>query len=501
MQFYFSVYIYSLFTVFIHSFVVVNPLFIWYSNGILQKKEGISAMKNTTGQIPKVGFLEKLGFCSFSTASNVVFNFKDLFYLFFLTNVLGIEMFHAGIITGLGIVWDAINDPLVGYWAVNHTFKNGEKCRPFALWCAVPWAITVVLMFTGFEVAYGVKMGLAIAIYFLFELFNTFVAIPYNSMGSLATDRDADRRSINIARNLGGCFGSAIGSLALYPLLSLFGGLDGEGNVLPGKAGSTAFLCAAAVMGAVCIAGSLAHYFTTKERVEQEKEDDSHLGILQVFKMLLSCRSWVINTLYILCYNVLNLLIMSTVNYYATYVLGSASSATTILAVYLVVSIIATVLSAPIDKALGRRKTMILSAAIYIVGKIWFIFQPASIGAIYVNSITVAISMSLAFVLFNTNRNNIADLIEHNTGRRIDSLVSTCDNLACKLAKAGANLLMTGALASAGFNAELPTQPEAAIHTIYALLGWVPAIIAVAMLVIVFFHPIEKEMAAIKKEK
>ena len=455
-------------------------------------------MEKETGihrQTPPVGFLEKLGFCTFSTASNVVFNFKDLFYLFFLTNVMGIKIAHAGMITAIGIIWDAVNDPMVGYWAVNHQFKNGEKCRPFALWCAVPWAATVVLMFTCFDVAYGLKLGIAIAIYFLFELFNTFAAIPYNSMGSLATNRDADRRSINVARNLGGCIGSGIGSIALYPLLGLFGGLDANGNVSQDEAGKTAFFYAAMVMGAVCIVGSLAHYFTTRERVKQVREDDSKLSILQVTKMLLSCRSWVINTLYIICYGVLNLLIMSTINYYATYVLGSASAATPILAVYLLVSVIATLMSVPIDKKLGRRKTMIFSAAVYIVGKIWFVLNPYSLGAIYVNAVSVAIAMSLAFVLFNTNRNNIADLIEWKHGRRIDSLVSTCDNLASKLSKAGANLLMTGALAAAGFDANLAVQTQAAVNTLNALLGWVPMLIGMAMLVIVFFHPIEKEMA------
>lgn len=52
---------------------------------------------NNSTQTVRIGFLEKLGFCTFSTASNVVFNFKDLFYLFFLTNVLGIRIAHAGI--------------------------------------------------------------------------------------------------------------------------------------------------------------------------------------------------------------------------------------------------------------------------------------------------------------------------------------------------------------------------------------------------------------------
>ena len=458
-------------------------------------------MQNNTLQkeTAPIGFLEKLGFGTFSTASNVVFNFKDLFYLFFLTNVMGIQIAHAGIITAIGIVWDAVNDPMVGYWAVNHRFKNGEQCRPFALWCAVPWAVPVVLMFTCFDVSYGLKLGIAITIYFLFELFNTFAAIPYNSMGSLATNRDSDRRSINVARNLGGCVGSGIGSIALYPLLGLFGGLDANGNVLQDDAGRTAFFFAAMVMGSVCILGSFAHYFTTRERVKQVSQDESRVSFLQAAKMLLSCRSWVMNTLYIICYGMLNLLIMSTINYYATYVLGSAAAATPILAVFLATAVIITLLATPIDRKLGRRNTMVCSALIYMLGKIWFMLDPYSMGAIYVNGITVAISMNLAFVMFNTNRNNIADLIEVKNGRRIDSLVSTCDNLASKLSKAGANLLMTGALAAAGFNADLPSQPQSAIDTICALLGWVPMLVAVVMLVIAIFHPIEKEMAQLKR--
>ncbi len=457
--------------------------------------------KSTYVETPKLGTLEKLGFGTFSTASNVVFNFKDLFYLFFLTNVMGIRMEHAGMITALGILWDAINDPLVGYWAETHRFKNGEKCRPFALWCAIPWGITVVLMFTCFEVNYWLKLVIALCIYFLFELFNTFAAIPYNSMGALATNRDADRRSINIARNLGGCVGSAIGSLALYPLLGLFGGLDANGNVMANDAGKQAVFCAAIVMAAVCVLGSFAHYFTTRERVKQVSQDNTKISFFAAAKMLLKCKSWVVNMLYVVCYGILNLLIMSTINYYATYVLGSSAAATPILAVFLVVSVISTVLAGPIDARLGRRGTMVLSAAAYVAGKIWFVINPYSMGAIYVNGIFTAFAMSLAFVCFNTNRNNIADLVEFQNGRRIDSLVSTVDNLGAKLSKAGTSLAMTGALAAAGFVEKAPAQPQAAINTICALLGWVPMVVAGIMLAVVWFHPIEKEMANMRAKQ
>lgn len=451
--------------------------------------------------IAKISMLEKFGFATYSTASNVIFNFVDLFYLFFLTNVMGIQIAHAGWIIGIGIIWDAINDPLVGFWSINHRFKSGESCRPLALWCAVPWAITTVLMFTCFEFSYAAKLVTAIFIYLLFELVNTLGDIPYTSMAGLATDNGSERRAINVARNLGACVGSAIGSVALYPLLNLFGGLDTDGNILPGKLGESAFFKAAIVMGIVCILGCLFHYFTTKERIKPVSTEHTKLKISTVVRTLLSCRSWIMNMLYVVCYNVLNLLVMSTINYYATYVLGSSAAATPILAAYLVVSIIASFVSIPIDKALGRRKTMILATIIHMLGKIWFIFNPYTLSAVYVNAICVGFSIALAYVAFNTNRSTIADLLEQKSGQRIDGIVATSENFISKLSKAGVNLLMTTALSIAGFNADLSTQPAPAIHTLAALLGIVPLCVAALMLLVAIFHPIEKEMAELNQTK
>ena len=57
---------------------------------------------------------------------------------------------------------------------------------------------------------------------------------------------------------------------------------------------------------------------------------------------------------------------------------------------------------------------------------------------------------------------------------------------------------MTAALGAAGFNAELAEQPQSALDTICALLGWVPLVFAAIMLVIAIFHPIENEMAEMR---
>ncbi|HWS29970.1 MAG TPA: glycoside-pentoside-hexuronide (GPH):cation symporter [Clostridia bacterium] len=454
-----------------------------------------------TTSLPRMRMGEKLGFLAFSSASNVVYQFKSLYYLFFLTNIMKVDVLLAGAILTIGTIWDAVNDPLIGFWAVNHRFKNGESCRPLALWFAVPWAVTVVLLFTDFGLTGNLQLIAALLIYLVFELFNTYVNIPYNSMGSLATDLDADRRSINVFRNLGGCLGSGIGAVACLPLLKLFGGLDAHGNVVQGGASSRGFMYTAVVMGAVCILGCFAHYFTTKERVKPIAEKEERLSAKAVAKMLFSNRSWVLNMLYIICYNIINLLLMTCLTYYATYVMKSTGAATSIQVAYLVAAVAASFLVSPIDKALGRKKTMLLAALIFIVGKLWFVLDPFSVGALYVNAATVGIAVTITFVMFSTNRNNIVDIIEWKNGRRLDSLVSTADNLVSKLAVAGATQLITVSMYLSGFDAGVKEQPAATIHTINAMIGWVPMVVAMLMFVVLMFLDVEKDTKKMLKEK
>ena len=447
---------------------------------------------------PKIKTGEKLGFLTFSGANNIVYQFRSIYYLFFLTNVLRLSMGWAGFIMAVGTLWDAINDPMIGFWAVNRKFRNGEKLRPFVLWHSVPWAATVVLIFTDFGVSQKLCAAIALILYLLFQVFNTTISLPYNAMSGLATNRDSDRRSINVFRNLGGCIGSAIGAVACLPLLRIFGALDSEGNLSENGA-SRGFLIVACIMGVIMVAGSIVHYATTKERVTQRSDEDSKITIKSILEMLVQCRSWGFNIVYIICYGVINFLLMSSLAYYATYILGSTSAATMVQAAYLIASVLTSFIVSPFDKKLGRRKCMMLGAIIAIVGKIWFVIQPYSIGAIYVNAITVGISVTFAYVLFNTNRNNIVEIVEAKNGRRIDSMIATTDNLASKLAVAGATLLSTTLLAGAGYDASLAAQPDSALNVIIIMIGWAPAIVAVLMLISAFFLPIEEEYADAKK--
>lgn len=443
---------------------------------------------------------EKMGFAIFSTSTNIIFNFKSAYYLLFLTNVLNIPVLTASTILTLGTIWDAINDPLIGFWSVNHKFKSGEKVRPLALYFALPWAITIVLMFSDLHLTKALTIAACLIIYFFFEAFYTFLCMPYNSMGALATNNDEDRKSINIFRSLGGTLGSGIGAVAILPIVKLFGGLQGE-NAIIGPSDAPALFKTALVMAIICVIGCLSHYFTTKERVHQESDNEDKISFLQTFKMLFSIKSWVLNMLYILCYGIDTAIVLNSINYYAAYILGASSKATPILAGYLVVAIITAIVCGKIDKKIGRKNTMILACAVQILTKIPFIINPYSMINIYLNAAGVGFGGTVAFVMFGTNRNNITDIVEFKFGRRIDTMIATCDNLISKSAEALTVQLMGVALAAAGFEAALGTaQPQTALNTICALLGWVPALVTLVMLLFAYKNDIVKEYKDAKKE-
>ena len=73
------------------------------------------------------------------------------FFTYFMTDI---AMFPAIVVSVLLIVmkvWDGVNDPIVGSFIDKHSFKNGEKMRPFLKYTPLPVGISTVLMFLVFS--------------------------------------------------------------------------------------------------------------------------------------------------------------------------------------------------------------------------------------------------------------------------------------------------------------------------------------------------------------
>ncbi|MDD3921301.1 MAG: MFS transporter [Eubacteriales bacterium] len=427
-----------------------------------------------------IRFPEKLGFGLFSISCNIVIQFVSTFILFYFTDVFGLPPALSGAIISFGVVWDGINDPLIASYADNHRFKNGERVRPYALYAPIPLAIITVLMFTAFKLPMTGKAVYAIAMYVIFYSLTTILRLPSYAMPQLATGNRQERLMLNTFVSGGASLGGVLASVMCWPLVRGFAGVDATGEMINPEYG---FIMGAAVVGLIVIFGSWFSYFTTKERIRPKAENEEKLSIFASFKMLLKNRNFCWNTAFSTMYFINNTLLTTTLVYYCKYVLMDSGKTTLVMAVFAVGSLAALPLVKLLDKKLGRRRNMMLGAGLTLISKVPFVIAPHSLYAMMACALIMGLSVAINIVVFSTTRAEVADLVEHENGRRIDSMVI---NLMGFLNKCGTSLttLMIGlVLQIAGYNGELTVQPTSAVNAIIALMGWV----AVGMSLIMIF--------------
>ena len=71
-------------------------------------------------------------------------------FFIYCTDVLYIEGKVIGIVLGIARIWDGVNDPLMGTLIDRHTFKNGDKFRPFLRMTPIAIGIIVIMLFAKF---------------------------------------------------------------------------------------------------------------------------------------------------------------------------------------------------------------------------------------------------------------------------------------------------------------------------------------------------------------
>ena len=116
---------------------------------------------------------------------------RSIFYAIYLTDVVGLEPRLASFGALTGIIWDAINDPIVGYLSDHLNTRWGRR-RPFLLWFAIPFGLSFVILWSApnwdNQLALLVYVTLA---FMLADTLQTLISVPYLSLTpELAADYD-----------------------------------------------------------------------------------------------------------------------------------------------------------------------------------------------------------------------------------------------------------------------------------------------------------------------
>ena len=140
----------------------------------------------------------------------------------YYTDVLLLHPLFVMIMFVIARIWDGINDPMMGRVCDKMKPNKFGKYRRWFLYGAIPFAVTIFLMFIkwpGFGVTsdnIGVYIYATIT-YVLFGMAMTTIQIPYGSLASVVTLNQKERSKLSIWRSIG----SSIGSLPVILVSSL----------------------------------------------------------------------------------------------------------------------------------------------------------------------------------------------------------------------------------------------------------------------------------------
>ena len=156
----------------------------------------------------KTTFKEKLGYGIASLGDSVGYSFAGTFLLFFLTTIAGIAPGVAGTIIAVGAVWNAIFNPLIGYYADKVCTRFGRR-RPLIFIFTIPLMLTMFLLFTDIQMPMGIKPIYYGFLLMLYWTSYTGFVVPYLALGVDYTS-DYDDRTI---LRLFGSFFNMIGAM------------------------------------------------------------------------------------------------------------------------------------------------------------------------------------------------------------------------------------------------------------------------------------------------
>ena len=283
----------------------------------------------------------------------------------------------AGVITiamMIALVWDGINDPIMGFIVEKVHFKLG-KFKPWILIGAIGNTLAVMLLFLVRPTNSWVFVGLMIAFYVLWDTFFTMNDIGYWAMLPSLSSDEKERATLTSRVTICAAIGGFLMTGAATLLPTMFGASSGKGA-------ATVYGIMAIVVSLLFLASQAAVFFFCQEKARDVKQEEASekSSLVDLFKIVgkdPQVRWAVISIfLYYLASGVLTGGIG--MNYYYLSVgYGSASGGlvVTLIAVFYVLSQISSQALYPvIAKKISKQKILLIATIITLVGAVGFFF-------------------------------------------------------------------------------------------------------------------------------
>jgi GPH family glycoside/pentoside/hexuronide:cation symporter len=297
------------------------------------------------------------------------------YVFFFYEREVGLNVWYTSIGYIIFAIWNAFNDPLVGY-LTDRPFKFTKKWGrrvPWVLIGGIPWIFSYVLIFSPPQVdPQEGALVLFAWIVIMTCLYDTFASIYGVNFYAIFPDKfrgNTERRTASILSTLIGALGTASGAM-IPSLIIVFG------NKLSylRQAGVVVLICMIAL--ALAIPGSIEDQERIDCYLESCEEDLGRKPFFKEFGRILKHKNFMAYIISFMFYQSLVAIMIGSIPYVAEAVLNVEASDVTLIMAFLLLGMF---VSMPIwgkiaDKTNNDRRTMIIAAAVLTIGTFPLLF-------------------------------------------------------------------------------------------------------------------------------
>ena len=162
---------------------------------------------------------------------------RSIFYAIYLTDVVGLEPRLASFGALVGIVWDGINDPLIGLISDRIRTRWGRR-RPFLLWFAIPFGLSFITLWSAPDWESQTALLVYVTLSFMLaDTLQTLVGVPFLSLTPELTSDYDERTTLTSFRSffqLAGALTVVLSAPAIVDLVITSGGSQQQGFMLVG---------------------------------------------------------------------------------------------------------------------------------------------------------------------------------------------------------------------------------------------------------------------------
>ena len=482
--------------VFIRSFTLATNSLRGRGNINMEEAQTNSA-ERIKKQDDKLKFGEKLSYSFAGAAETFSFAITSTFMVFFYTDFLKID---AGVVGTILFISQVLSAVAIIWMGRLFDKKKNSSAKGWIMWLAVPHSIALILAFC------VPNFGTVGKIIYAFVTYNLLITVCYSAinlaysiLNTRMTSNQLDRSDLSVFRTLAASVVTIIVNLLTMKIVAAFGNNARAWTLtmlIYGVGAALLFTCT---------------YLFTKERIVQVKDlsedkpsDDSNVKIVKnTFWKDIKIASQNKYCILLMVIFALNFAFQGTQNvyvYYCTYFLKDAN-VLGLRSLAGVVILILTLLSLhPLIHKFGKRNLSLFGSFICLIGYLLVLFNT---GSIILSIVAYMITTFGSAPFTGAKFAMVSDSVEYGewkTGIRTEGMTFSIVTFGQKIGT-GIGAAMTGWLLS--FSKYVPqakVQSAATMNAILGMMVWVPVILCVAQIVLLWRYHLDREYPTILQE-